>query len=132
VQAQAAQKIAQIEVSLRAAEEDVISTQGLFEDALAKEEEHVRRLKEAELEKRTRGVTRMANKGHKQEPPLAKPTKALREKLKRDGDGGKMESANMATSVVKLEELVQKAEGEVQELMVRLNEVHVEMSGLSA
>jgi len=132
VQAEAAKKIAQIEVSLRTAEEDVVTAQGLFEDALAREEEHVKLLKEAELEKRMRGVGKMASKCHKQTSPLARPTKAFREKLERDGDGGRMESARMSDSVNKLEDVVQKAEGEVQELMARLNEVHAEMSGLDA
>lgn len=133
VQAEAARKIAEIEVYLRSAEEDVITVQSNFEDALAKEEDHVRTMKEAELVKRTRRVARMAKKGDKQASPLARPTKALKERLNRDdGDGGKMETAKMSGAVRKLEDVVQKAEGEVQELMARLNEVHVEMSGLSA
>jgi len=133
VQAEAARKIAEIEVYLRSAEEDVIIVQSGFEDALAKEEDHVRTMKEAELVKRTRGVARMAKKGDQQASSLARPTKALKEKLRRDdGDGSKMETVKMSEAVRKLEDVVQKAEGEVQELMARLNEVHVEMSGLSA
>lgn len=132
VQTQAAKRIAQVEISLRTAEEDVVSAQGLLETALAREEEHVRILKEAELEKRTRGIGRMANKGNKTSG--VRPRKALREKLERegDGDGGKTECVRMKHAVTMLEEVVQKAEGGVQELMARLNEVHDEMSGLSA
>jgi len=126
----AAQQIVQLEETLRAAEEKVATVSAECEEALTKQEEHVRTLKEAELEKRTRKIGRMAMADKRSLGPHKKAMLvSLREGMT-DAKGCVKEFGELGLAVQALENVVAKSEHEIQALMSRLNELHEELSAL--
>jgi len=127
----AAQQIVQLEETLRAAEEKMATVSAQCEEALAKQEEHVRTLKEAELEKRTRKIGRMTMADKRSLGPHKKAMlESLREGMT-DAEGCVKEFGELGNAVQSLENVVVKAEHEIQGLMSRLNELHEELSALN-
>lgn len=133
-QRSAAQRIVDIEANLRSAEEKVTAAQTQSEEALASEEDHFRTLKEAELEKRRRGVGRTSAAAKDLHDSAQKKTLLADLRKQRGATAEPSCTAKfeiLRDCVRKLEDVVGQAEGDIESLVAELNGLHAEMGKLA-